>query len=181
MSAQNKKILKNISPTAWEHPADRAALSALRGNASLNEIVKKVLGSLNDTALRLLALSSHVRVGPTQFPEIYRLHKEACMILDAPFVPELYISNSPLFNARTTGINTPIIVLNSSLLDSLSPEEIQYVIAHELGHGLSGHMLYNTLIWILDLMRMFLMSPPVLYFHLIASFIIFSHIAHISP
>ena len=41
-------------------------------------------------------------------------------------------------------MNKPIIVLNSALVDLLDEEELRFVIAHELGHALSGHAVYQT-------------------------------------
>ena len=43
-------------------------------------------------------------------------------------------------------MNKPIIVLNSALVDLLDEEELRFVIAHELGHAISGHALYQTLL-----------------------------------
>ena len=46
----------------------------------------------------------------------------------------------------TIGMNKPFIVLNSALVDLLDEEEVRFVIAHELGHALSGHAVYQTLL-----------------------------------
>jgi Zn-dependent protease with chaperone function len=52
----------------------------------------------------------------------------------------------------TIGMDKPIIVLNSSLFDLLDEEEMRFVVAHELGHALSGHAVYRTLLlWLGDL------------------------------
>lgn len=139
----------NISSRAWEHPADRAALSALQSVPGLDIILQKVVGTTVERSLRLLALSSAVRVSERQFAKVNTLYKEACTILDVKNVPELYISASPFINARAVGMEKPFIILNSALLDSLSDQELLAVIAHELGHCLSGHLLYSTLLVLL--------------------------------
>src|SRR3546814_17534650 len=46
----------------------------------------------------------------------------------------------------TIGMNKPFIVLNSRLVDLLDEEELRFVVAHELGHALSGHAVYQTLL-----------------------------------
>ena len=38
----DRKILTQISPTAWEHPADRAALQTLRAIPGFDEVVRKM-------------------------------------------------------------------------------------------------------------------------------------------
>ena len=40
----NRMVLTEISSTAWEHPADRAALQALRAIPGFDEVVRKVMG-----------------------------------------------------------------------------------------------------------------------------------------
>lgn len=139
----------NISSRAWEHPADRAALSALQSVPGLDIVLQKVVGTTVERSLRLIALSSAVRVSERQFAKVNTLYKEACTILDVKNVPELYISASPFINARAVGMEKPFIILNSALLDSLSEQELLAVIAHELGHCLSGHLLYSTLLVLL--------------------------------
>ena len=58
----------------------------------------------------------------------------------------MYVVNDPITNAMTIGMDKPIIVLNSALLDLLDEEEMRFVVAHELGHALSGHAVYRTLL-----------------------------------
>jgi Zn-dependent protease with chaperone function len=143
---KTKVIFPNISPRAWEHPADRAALSALKTIPGLDTLLQKMVGNTTERSLRLVALSSAVRVSERQFAKVHKLFTEACGVLDVKTAPELYISASPFVNARAVGMERPFIMLNSSLLDTLTDEELLSVIAHELGHVLSGHLLYSTLL-----------------------------------
>ena len=58
----------------------------------------------------------------------------------------MYVAANPFLNAATIGMNKPTIVLNSALVDLLDEEELRFVIGHELGHALSGHAVYQTLL-----------------------------------
>ena len=49
-------------------------------------------------------------------------------------------------NALTIGMNKPFIVVSSGLVDLLDDEEMRFVLAHELGHAMSGHAVYQTLL-----------------------------------
>jgi|APEBP8051072266_1049373.scaffolds.fasta_scaffold01889_4 Zn-dependent protease with chaperone function len=154
----SKVRFPNISSRAWEHPADRAALSALQSLPGLDVLLQKMVGVTVERSLRLIALSSSVRVSERQFPKVNTLFREACHILDVKKIPELYVSASPFVNARAIGMDNPFIILNSSLLDTLSEEELLAVIAHELGHCMSGHMLYSTLLILLTHFSMPILS-----------------------
>jgi len=70
--------------------------------------------------------------------------REACAILDMR-EPELYVAQNPLPNAWTSGHVRPYIILTSGLLDLMDENEVMAVIAHELGHIKSGHVLYRTM------------------------------------
>jgi Zn-dependent protease with chaperone function len=146
---QQKVILTNISPKAWEHPTDRAALATLQNITGVDVLLQKLLGMTSDKALRLIFLASAIRVSERQFPRLHACLQEACHILDAPYIPELYVAQSPFFNAGAIGVERPFIVLNSSVLDMLSDAEMLTIIGHELGHCLSGHALYRTLLQML--------------------------------
>jgi Zn-dependent protease with chaperone function len=72
-----------------------------------------------------------------------------CTILDMPSQYDLYVSASVMANARTIGSQNPMIVFDSSLYDRLGQGERRVVLAHELGHILSDHVLYMTALDIL--------------------------------
>ncbi len=138
--------LPGISSRAYEHPADRSALVALRKLTGFDTILKNIAGLFNDRAMRLMFLASSVRASENQFPDLYQAMLDGCYILDMPRVPELYVSQDPIVNAMALGMDKPFIVLNSGLVELMDPEETRFVIGHELGHVLSGHTVYNTML-----------------------------------
>lgn len=139
------KVLTDISSTAWEHPADRAALNTLRAIPGFDELIKRIAGFIGDRALRQLFLGSAVRVGPTQRPQLDAMLTEVLATLDWPDRPELYVTQSPVMNAAAVGFDKPFIVLNSSVLEHLTENEQRAIIAHEVGHIMSGHVVYRTI------------------------------------
>jgi hypothetical protein len=50
-------------------------------------------------------------------------------------------------NAMTLGSDKPFIVITTGLVDLLDAEEHRFVIGHELGHVLSGHAVYRTMLF----------------------------------
>lgn len=145
-AARPRVALPGISAVAWEHPADRAALQALRAVPGVDEVIKKILGILGgERGIRLLFQGNAVRVGPTQFPLLWGLHVENCATFGWERIPELYVTQTPIFNAGAYGIDDPFIVINSSALELLDTDEQRALLAHELGHVMSGHALYRTI------------------------------------
>jgi len=142
-------VLKQISARAWEHPADRAALNALRAIPVLDEVIRKIYSFFGERGIRLLFQANAVRVGPTQFPRVHSAFTEVCATMDWEPRPDLYISQTPLVNAGAYGMDRPFIVLNSGALNLLDDEELRTILGHELGHVISGHSLYRTILVIL--------------------------------
>jgi Zn-dependent protease with chaperone function len=160
MPDRSRIRLPGISSRAYEHPADRSALVALRKLTGFDTILKNIAGLFNDRALRLMFLASSVRASQDQFPDLYQAMLDGCYILDLPRVPELFITQTPLVNAMALGMDKPFIVLNSGLVELMDPEEIRFVIGHELGHVLSGHAVYNTMLYNLILLAQRLALVP---------------------
>jgi Zn-dependent protease with chaperone function len=149
---RTRVTLTDISSRAWEHPADRGALVALRQLKGFDFVLRKMSGLINERAFRLQFLGSAIRVDERQFPKVHRLFTEAATTLHVRDLPELYITNFPMWNAITIGMDKPFIVLNSALVKGLDEEELRFVLGHELGHAQSGHALYQSLLfWLMRL------------------------------
>jgi Zn-dependent protease with chaperone function len=138
--------LTGISSRAYEHPADRSALVALRKLSGFDVLLRKLFGLFNERALRLSYLAGSVRVSERQFPEIYALVRDGSYILDLPDVPEVFVTQSPIVNAMALGKDRPFIVVTTGLVNLNDQEELRFVIGHELGHVLSGHAVYRTML-----------------------------------
>ncbi len=143
--ARSRRILNDIAPRNWEHPADKAALQALRRIPVFDDVLKKVFGFFGEKPVRLAFQADAVRVSDRQFPEVYGLYREALRTLDAPEEYPLFMSQTPIVNAGAYGMDQPFIILNSGTRSILSDEELQYVMAHEIGHIMSDHVLYKTM------------------------------------
>jgi Zn-dependent protease with chaperone function len=139
--------LPGISSRAYEHPADRSALVALRKLTGFDALFRRLASLFSDRSLRLLFLASSVRATQEQFPQLHQLLLDGASILDLPEVPELFISQDPIPNAMALGSDKPFIVITTGLVDLLDTEEMRFVIGHELGHVLSGHTVYRTMLY----------------------------------
>jgi Zn-dependent protease with chaperone function len=137
--------LLQISSRSWEHPADRAALNTLRSIPGFDEVVRKVAGFFGERGIRQLFLANAVRVGPRQRPRLNALYTEVLETLDWETRPQLYVTQTPFVNAGAVGFDQPFIVMNSGTLAALNEEEQRFILAHELGHIMSGHTTYRTI------------------------------------
>lgn len=130
----------------FRHPFDLEATHSLKQLPGLDLLVRQVLGSVGEQFFYLENIASSILVSDQQLPHLYQLLLDACQTLDVE-PPQLYIRQHPVPNAYTFAMRgkQAFIVVHTSLIELLTPEEIQAVIAHELGHLKCEHGLYLTL------------------------------------
>jgi Zn-dependent protease with chaperone function len=141
--------LTEISPKAYEHPADRAATAALQSIPMLDTVVRKLIEYGYERALRQVFLAGSIKLGSEQLPDAWASHRGACARLDLAEVPDLYLTQFPITNAAAIGSDRPMVMINSRTVELLDEEELRTVLGHEAGHVLSDHVLYRTALMIL--------------------------------
>ena len=143
------RVLTGIDSRAWEHPADRAALGALRKLPAFDEVLRKVFGFFGEKPIRLAFQANAIRTSPTQYARVNDLYVRAARALDAPAPYPVFVSQNPYINAGAYGMEKPFIIVNSATVLVLDDEELQFVLGHEIGHIMSGHVLYSTMMVLL--------------------------------
>ncbi|NGO67911.1 M48 family metallopeptidase [Streptomyces boncukensis] len=146
LPGRERRRFPGISSRAYEHPADRSALVALRKLSGFDTVFKALSGLLPERSLRLLFLSDSVRVSDQQFAHLNAMLRDACYILDLEKVPPMYVTQDPQPNAMCIGLDEPVIVVTTGLVELLDEEEMRAVVGHEAGHALSGHAVYRTIL-----------------------------------
>ncbi|RMF25917.1 MAG: M48 family peptidase [Cyanobacteria bacterium J083] len=147
-----KQFLIGLKADHFRHPLDLQATNTLKRLPGLDLAVRSLLGSVAEQFFYANNIASSVLVSEKQLPDLYQLLLNACQILDLE-PPQLYIQQNPTPNAYTFAMRgkQPFMVLHTSLIEMLTPEEIQAVMAHELGHLKCEHGVYLTLANILVL------------------------------
>ena len=144
--ADGRQRFADISSRAYEHPLDRAALTALRKVPAFDTIVKGMFGTVSERSLRLLHLANTVKVSDRQFTRVNGLVEACCDIFDLDERPDVFVAQRPVVNAGAMGLDRPFVVLNSGTLELYDDDELRHVIGHEMAHVLSGHALYKTMV-----------------------------------
>lgn len=150
--ATHKQLLVGLNADHFRHPLDKQATQALKRLPGLDVAVRSLLGPMGEQFFYLENIAASVLVGPNQLPDLYQALTEACEVLDLD-VPQLYVKQHPVPNAYTFAMRgkQPFIVVHTSLIELLNPDEVQAVIGHELGHLKCEHGVYLTLANLLTL------------------------------
>ncbi len=133
-----------IKASEFIHPEDAAALRQLESIPGLPMLMKKVFKLGFEQIFYGTNMASAIRLSPTQLPQIYKHLPPICEKLGIA-EPEFYLEMDPVPNAWTFGDTKIFITVTSGLVEMLSDEELDAVIAHECGHILCRHTLYHSL------------------------------------
>ncbi|HJY46536.1 MAG TPA: M48 family metallopeptidase [Propionibacteriaceae bacterium] len=136
----------DISSRAYEHPADRGALVALRAIPGFDSVLRTLSSFIGERSIRWLYLATAIRVSERQYPRIHEMLNECAATLDLQPVPEMYIEQDPVPAAMAIGLDKPIIVVSTGMLDLVDEEGLRFIVGHEVGHVLSGHAVYRTML-----------------------------------
>ncbi|TMW91233.1 hypothetical protein EJD97_014585 [Solanum chilense] len=143
---------RDLDADDFRHPLDRQNTLLLRAIPGLKDIGKALLGTVSEQIMLLENIGTSVLVSEDQLPELHYLMVEASRILNIE-APDLYIRQSPVPNAYTLAVSgkKPFVVVHTSLVELLSRNELQAVLAHELGHLKCDHGVWLTFANVLTL------------------------------
>lgn len=130
------------------HPSDAKAIGALRSLKGFDSLVSLTMEYGYERLLRGENLGEMVQVNAVNFPKVYYPFRDVVCSVGIT-EPELYIYNDPVMNAYTYGDANPFVAVSSSVVEKLTEDELKSVLAHECGHILCRHTLYNTMLAIL--------------------------------
>ena len=94
----------------------------------------------------VLHFNMAVVVTPESYPQLYNIVEEMKIAAGLSVMPEIYIVQSTGLNAFATGIRPEktAICVTSGLIENLTRDELQGVIAHEMSHILNRDVLFMT-------------------------------------
>lgn len=136
--------------SAYSYAGDRKlrrALSTARPVAMAIEAVSsRWRGSAKDELL-----GSSIRVTDQQFAEVGVAGQKAAERLGLKLPPVYVAQTKSKIRAHALGTNDePYILLNTSLVDRLTAEELVAVLGNELGHVQNNHVIYSTALFYLN-------------------------------
>ena len=132
-----------MQPSDFIHPEDAAALRQMESLPGFASFIKKVYSLGAENLLYGINMASSIRLSEKQLPHLYRHLPPICQRMGIP-EPEFYLKMNPTPNAWTFGDTRVYITVTSSLVEMMSDEELDSVLAHECGHILCHHVLYYS-------------------------------------
>jgi Zn-dependent protease with chaperone function len=92
---------------------------------------------------RAYMVGHYVLVGPDQFPHLHRMVVEGAQAVGLKEVPQTFVYNSSgVMNAMAVRLvgRGRYVWLTSTLIDCDDDSQVRFVVGHELGHHVAGHL-----------------------------------------
>lgn len=128
----------------YVHDLDRQAAGALNQFPKFVKLLESYSANFDEKAAKIDLLSTAIRLGEKQMPEVYGLLPPICEQLGID-TPELYYVKDKRANAATFGSVRPYIYVTSGLVNTLPLKLLPSVLAHECGHIACKHSLYHSI------------------------------------
>ena len=95
----------------------------------------------------LLSSANAQEITHDEAPQLYNIVEEMRIAASLPVMPKVYIIDAPVPNAFAVGLKPEraCVAVTTGLLERLNRDELQGVIAHELGHISNRDTLFMTL------------------------------------
>jgi heat shock protein HtpX len=99
----------------------------------------------------LLALSEAQKIRKEDHPRLFNIVEEMKIASQLPAMPDIYMMDDPAPNAFATGRKpeNSAVAVTAGLLNRLNRDELQGVIAHEMGHIKNRDILFMTMLGVM--------------------------------
>jgi len=144
-----RRRLEDLSSIAFEHPADRATKAVLESIPGFGTLMGKIV-DVQKRELEIFLYSHGIRVTANSLPDLYEVYEQACDTLCIACPPPLYVGQDLTIgqnslNAYTVGVEEPYVYITPLAASLFDREELLYLVGHELGHVMAGHVKYLTI------------------------------------
>jgi len=129
-----------LDPATWEHPHDRAALQRIRAVPGLEALVMGLGSAVVDPAQKALFARGARPASALLDAGLWRAWQEVCEALDVTVELPIDVLPQEHVNAAVVCAARPRLLVTQGLLDASDHDILRVVLAHELGHLLSGHL-----------------------------------------
>lgn len=129
------------NPNDLRARGDRELFDKLMQERDVTRAIEHFEKEAGELGARRQLLGTAMRLSPEMAPDVHQIMESCRSTLGIELPVETYVYPSPAFNAAAVRPERGLllVMLSSSLLEAFDPDELKYVVGHELGHHLFEH------------------------------------------
>jgi Zn-dependent protease with chaperone function len=140
-----KKTLIGLNPESIRHPQDKSTIDKLNKIPGFQKLVQTTVGNIMESYAAIEYSGEGLNVNARSCPQLHAALLNAAKILDVKDIPAFSTDWHYSIGSFSVGEKRKRMVLLSGVVDLLNPEELQFMIGHELGHIKCAHITYQML------------------------------------
>ena len=127
------------------HPEDMKAFQMLQSIPFIDKVCRKVMEVGYERIFKSENLANMVKATEHCMPHVFSLMAKTAKAIGIN-TQDVYVYNDPVMNAWTYGETNPFVCISSSCIEKMGDEELMCLMAHECGHILCKHTLYQSVV-----------------------------------
>ena len=139
------KILNSLEPELYTHPLEIGAREKLLNTKGLKTVVNKFKELGFEERMLLQYKANSIKVTSHTLSHLHYLKEKVAATLNISQPIDLYIQRSDQLEGLSVGVDNPIIILPSDAIDTLSYQELLFLMGREMTHIDHQHTLYKEI------------------------------------
>lgn len=140
------KILKELSVEEFLHPEDKEGLRRLDAVPGMKSFLADAISNVRERFVSVEMMGDGINITHESYPELYHILEETSKVLCIDNIPGFSTKWAYEISMGTEGVKRPRISTLSGAVDILSDKEFAFLLGHELGHLMAGHVPYHNLL-----------------------------------
>lgn len=149
MSKYNVSNLR-IDPKVFQHPADKLITGKIKSSGAFAKMLEFISKNSLERTLYSMYLASEAHITESNAPDLIAMCREAAEMFGCPKAPELFLTRSYDMFARIQGLETPVILLSTEMVNNLSDEACFGAIASCVSGMMTGYSEISMIRWLLE-------------------------------
>lgn len=138
--------MNRIPVEAFLHPGDLAAIQAVNSIPGLEKLIAFIVKNSVERYFEILYTSTYLKLTSKTSPRIFAMYQRACEKFGVEQPPDVFLQRSYLCETTLLGIESPKIVVSSSLLELLEERELEVFLSSDVAAVKAGHGLLELLL-----------------------------------
>lgn len=133
--------LKAMNAAGLRAAGDRELAERLLADSDVRDAIERLERRGKGPGARRYLLATAIRLTREMAPDVHDITDECRRMLGVEAPLETYVYPEPMFNAAAVAPERGclFLMLSSALLEAFEPDELRFVVGHELGHHLFEH------------------------------------------
>lgn len=131
--------LKHLRVDDFLYSGDASAMNAIKILPGFSKIMEFIAANSVEKFYRIIYTSSNLKLTAKNAPKVYKIYSDACEMFELEKMPEIFIERNYSYRTQVFGIENPIIIVSTPLLENLSDEMLACYLAADIAGIKAGH------------------------------------------